>query len=139
MPWTLAYEHDRLGNPVAGKIHNLIEATEAGASVRVRLDYAEECPAVYRDAISLWIREGQVYAQLAIVVSCAFENDFYGDPATVNPDYEANGLRFLDNPYWYFEIVSTRGDTDKSRWSVADGKPRRRNQGKYAMKWFVNR
>lgn len=139
MSWTLAFQHDRHGKALAGDIRNLIGAIEEGAAVRVRLDYAEEGPAVFRDAISLWVRDGQVYAHLAIVVSCAFQSEFYGETATVNEAYEPTGLRFLDNPYWYFEIVSTRGDTDKSRWSIADAKPRRRNQGKFAMKWFVNR
>lgn len=139
MSWALAYQHDRHGKAIAGDIRDLIDAIEGGATVRVRLDYADECPAVFRNAISLWVRDGQVYAQLAIVVSCAFQSDFFGDTATVNTAYEPTGLRFLDAPYWYFEIVSTQGDTDKSRWSIADAKLRRRNQGKYAMKWFVNR
>lgn len=139
MPWALAYEHDCHGNALAGDLRTLCEAVEAGAQVRVRLDYAEEGPAVLRDAAGLWIRDGHVYAQLTILVSCSFQSAFYGDTATVHADYEPTGMRFLDNPYWYFEIVSTRGDTDKSRWGIGDSRPRRRNQGKYAMKWFVNR
>lgn len=138
MPWTLVYEHDRDGIAVAGNLVTLREAIEAGARVRVRLDYGEEGPAVYRDAAALWIREGQVYAQLSVLVSCAFQSEFHSDSATVNAEYEQAGLRFLDSPYWYFEIVSTRGDTDKSRWGIGDLKSRRRNQGKYAMKWFVD-
>lgn len=139
MPWALVYEHDRHGKYVAGDLGTLTDAIEHGAPVRVRLDYGVEGPAVFRDAAALWIRDGHVHAQLSTVVSCSFQNDFYGDTATVNEHYEPTGLRFLDNPYWYFEIVSTRGDTDKSRWGIGDLKSRRRNQGKYAMKWFVNR
>lgn len=139
MPWTFIYEHDRDGRTVAGDLRTLIDAIEAGAQVRVRLDYAAEGPAVFRDAACLWVRDNHVYAQLTVLVSCSFQQEFYGDSATANADYEPTGLRFLDNPYWYFEIVSTRGDTDKSRWGIGDLKSRRRNQGKYAMKWFVNR
>src|SRR4051794_36186774 len=120
MPWALAYQHDRDGKAIAGNIRDLIDAIEHGAPVRVRLDYAAECPAVFRDAIGLWVRDGQVYAQLAVVVSCAFQDEFFGDAATVNETYEPTGLRFLDDPYWYFELVSTRGDTDKSRWGIGD-------------------
>ena len=137
MPWRLAYQHDPDGAALVGDVRALVEAIENGAEVRVRLDYGSEGPAVFREATCLWVREGHVYAQLAICVSCAFQSDFHGETATVNAGYEPAGLRFLDNPYWYFEIVSTRGDTDKSRWGIDDSRLRRRNQGKYAMKWFV--
>lgn len=136
--WNLAYGHDRQGRPVSGKIENLIAAVRAGAPVRVRIDYAEEGPPIYRDVAALWIKDGHVYAQNSTVISAAFQAVYVnGDTATVADTYEKDGLRFLDNPYWYFEICSTRGDVDKSRWGIGDHKLRRRNQGKFAIEWFV--
>lgn len=138
MGWKLSYAHDRQGRPVEGKLADLIAAVRAGHEARVCVDYAEEGPPIYRDLTALWVKDGQVYAQSPPVVSACFENvHVAGDAATVGPGYEPAGLRFLDNPYYYFEIVSTLGDVDKSRWSIADHKLRRRNQGKFAMKWFT--
>ncbi|MCE9592030.1 MAG: hypothetical protein K8S99_16095 [Planctomycetes bacterium] len=138
MGWKLTYAHDRLGKPVSGRLADLIAAIESGCEARICIDYAQDGPPIYRDLTALWIKEGQVYAQSPPVVSCCFENVYVGgDTATVGPDYEGTGLRFLDNPYYYFEIVSTRGDVDKSRWGIADHKLRRRNQGKFAMRWFT--
>ena len=138
MPWKLTYAHDRDGKPVSGSLAELIKAIENGAEARICLDYASEGPAIYRDLTAMWIKEGHVYAQSPAVVSCCFESVYVGgDKATVNADYEPNGLRFLDSPYYYFEIVSTRGDVDKSRWGIADNKLRRRNQGKFGIKWFT--
>jgi hypothetical protein len=139
MSWIFAYGHDRLGAPVKGSLGALRDAIRAGAPARIRIDYAAEGPPIYRDLAALWIKGDHVYAQCSTIVSASFQNVFIGDAATVNPDYEEEGLRFLDNPYYYFEICSTLGDVDKSRWGVADGKLRRRNQGKFAMDWFVQK
>ena len=140
MAWTLAYEHDRDGRAVAGDRAALIAAIEGGAEVRVRIDYAEQGPAIFRDMTALWVKDGHVYGQAPPTVSCCF-GDVYvnGDTATVGADYPPDGLRFLDNPYWYFEICSTTGHLDKSRWGIADHKLRRRNQDTFAIRWFVRR
>jgi len=140
MSWTLAYAHDRLGNPVKGSLAELRDAIRNGSPARVRIDYAVEGPPIYRDIAALWIKGEHVYAQSSPVVSAAFQSVYVnGDLATVNAEYEPDGLRFLDNPYYYFEICSTLGDVDKSRWGIADQKLRRRNQGKFAIEWFVQR
>jgi hypothetical protein len=138
MGWKLSYAHDRQGKPVQGRLADLIAAVQNGHEVRVCVDYAEEGPPIYRDLTALWVKGDHVYAQSPPVVSACFENVYVNaDTATVGPGYEPTGLRFLDNPYYYFEIVSTLGDVDKSRWGIADNKLRRRNQGKFAMKWFT--
>lgn len=51
MPWTIVDEHDRHGTAVSGNLVTLREAIET--RVRVRLDYGEQGPAVYRDAAAL--------------------------------------------------------------------------------------
>jgi hypothetical protein len=140
MTWTFAYAHDKNGNAVRGSLQELADAIRNGAPARVRIDYAVEGPPIYRDIAALWIKDGHVYAQSSPVVSAAFQAVYVnGDTATVSADFEADGLRFLDNPYYYFEICSTRGDVDKSRWGIADNKLRRRNQGKFAIEWFVQK
>jgi hypothetical protein len=138
MQWSLIYAHDRNGRPVDGELSELIEAIQHGAEVRYYVDYAEDGPGCYKEAQALWIRDGQVYAQNTTSVSCCFDSTYVaGETAAVAAGYEKEGLRFLDDPYFYFQIVSTLGDTDMSRWSVGEHKLRRRDQKKYAIKWFV--
>lgn len=138
MSWNFVYAHDKNGNVTRGSLAALVSAVRNGSPARVRIDYGVEGPPIYRDIAALWIKDGHVYAQSSPVVSCAFQSVYVnGDLATVNADYEPEGLRFLDNPYYYFELCSTRGDVDKSRWGIADNKLRRRNQGKFAIEWFV--
>lgn len=137
MGWVMIYAHDATGGAVAGSLADLRDAIRRGCPARVRIDYAAEGPAIYRDIAALWIRDEHVYAQCSTTVSATFQSEFYGDSATVNAAYELGGLRFLDDPYYYFEICSTHGDVDKSRWGIADQKLRRRNQGKFALEWFV--
>lgn len=140
MGWTLMYGHDRAGKALKGSLEELCAAVRNGSPVRVRIDYAEEGPPIYRDIAALWIKDGQVYAQSSPVVSAAFQSVYVnGDTATVADSYEKDGLRFLDNPYYYFEICSTLGDVDKSRWGIADQKLRRRNQGKFGIEWFAQK
>jgi hypothetical protein len=139
MSWVLAYAHDKAGNPVKGSLAELRSAVRAGSPARVRIDYDVEGPAIYRDIAALWIKGDHVYAQCSPIISASFQDEFVGDSATVNMEYEPGGLRFLDDPYYYFEICSTLGDVDKSRWRIADHKLRRRNQGKFALEWFVQK
>jgi hypothetical protein len=139
MNWVLVYAHDKAGNPLKGSLAELRSAVRAGSPARVRIDYDVEGPAIYRDIAALWIKGDHVYAQCPPIISAAFQDQFVGDPATVNAEYESGGLRFLDDPYYYFEICSTLGDVDKSRWRIADHKLRRRNQGKFALEWFVQK
>ena len=140
MEWTLAYSHDRNGRPLAGDLAVLIDAIQHGAEVRYYIDYAEDGPGCYKEAQALWIRNGQVYAQNTSSVSACWDSPYHaGDTATVSPDYEKLGLRFLDDAYFYFQIVSTLGDTDMSRWNVGEHKLRRRDQKNYAIQWFVRR
>lgn len=140
MPWELAYAHDKHGNPVTGSLNTLINAVENGAEVRVCIDYDDLGPCRYFGVQSVWIRNGHVHAQDSLSVSCAFTDSYsWGSAASVDASYNKEGLRFLDDAYHYYEIVSTTGDTDKSRWNIGEHKLRHRNQGKFAMKWFVNR
>ncbi len=46
------------------------------------------------------------------------------------------GLNFLSV---YFEIFSTTGDLDMSRWNIGEHKLRRRDQEKFALTWFAQR
>ena len=139
MSWELAYAHDSAGRPVDGSREWLIDAIEHGAEVRLFIDYGD-VPGCYKDAQAIWIKGGHVYAQNTITVSCAFTPDYaWGVGASVDPSFEATGLRFLDDAYHYFEIVSTTGDADEARWNIGEHTLRGRNQKRYAMTWFVRR
>ena len=73
-------------------------------------------------------------------MSAAFSAEYpWGSGARIDPSYEAGGLRFLDDAYHYYEIVSTTGDADEARWNIGEHTLRGRNQRRYAMKWFVRR
>lgn len=140
MTWTMVYAHDKDGRPTAGKLDDLINAIQAGCPVRYGIDYANHGPEVFKSAQLVCVRNGQVYAQSTGSVSCCFEPSYVnGDTATVAPGYEPQGLRFLDDAYHYFEIVSTRGDCDMSRWNIGEHHCRRRDQDKFGVRWFVQR
>jgi hypothetical protein len=137
--WELAYAHDPDGQHVEGSRAGLVEAIEHGAEVRVFIDYGD-VPGCYKDAQAIWIKGGHVYAQNTVTVSAAFTSEYaWGDAASVDSGFEAAGLRFLDDAYHYFEIVSTTGDADEARWNIGEHTLRGRNQKRYAMKWFVRR
>ena len=139
MSWELSYAHDAAGRPVDGSRAGLIDAIEHGAEVRLFIDYGD-VPGCYKEAQAIWIKGGHVYAQNTVTVSCAFTAEYpWGAGASVDPAFEATGLRFLDDAYHYFEIVSTTGDADEARWNIGEHALRGRNQKRYAMKWFVRR
>lgn len=139
MPWQLAYHHDAQGKRIAGSLADLIDAVEHGAEVRYYIDYAP-APGCYKEAQAIWIKGGHVYVQNTVSVSAAFSDQYaWGSASSVDPSYEKDGLRFLDDAYHYYEIASTTGDADETRWNIGEHKLRKRNQCKYAMKWFVRR
>ena len=107
--------------------------------VRVFVDYAP-VPGCYKDAQAIWVKDGHVYIQNTTTVGCAFTPDYeWGSGSAVSPSFAAGGLRFLDDAYHYFEILSTSGDADESRWNVGEHRLRARNQARYPMRWFVRR
>ncbi|NEQ79416.1 MAG: hypothetical protein F6K26_03895 [Moorea sp. SIO2I5] len=118
--WSLAYAHDKTGQKIAGDINSLIEAIEAGHSVRVLME-GNDLQYV-TDAENLWIKNGIVYAQNTSHVSVTFQGDV---------------LKFKDDSYWWMVIVSTKGDRDMIRWNVGEHKSRGHTQDKVAIKWFI--
>ncbi|MBM4407159.1 MAG: hypothetical protein FJ038_00835 [Chloroflexi bacterium] len=139
MAWELAYAHDAAGLALEGSRADLIEAIEHGAEVRVFVDYAP-VPGCYKEAQATWVKDGHVYVQNTASVGCAFTPEYaWGSGSAVDPAFTAGGLRFLDDAYHYFEILSTTGDADESRWNVGEHRLRARNQAKYPMRWFVRR
>ena len=139
MTWEFAYAHDAAGAALEGSRADLVAAIEHGAEVRVFVDYAP-VPGCYKDAQALWIKDGHVYAQNTVGIGCAFTPTYeWGSSSAVSSSFAEGGLRFLDDAYHYFEILSTSGDADESRWDVGEHKLRARNQARYPMRWFVRR
>lgn len=139
MTWELAYAHDAAGAPLAGSRASLVAAIEGGAEVRVFVDYAP-LPGCYKDAQALWVKGGHVYTQNTASIGCAFTPEYeWGSGSVASPEFTEGGLRFLDDAYHYFEILSTTGDADESRWNVGEHHLRARNQARYPMRWFVRR
>lgn len=141
MKWSHIYAHDAQGHRTAGDLASLIDVVRHGSPVRVFIDYAHHGPGCYKDAQAVWIKHGHVYGQNSATISCCFQPSYVnGDTATVSlPGYEPDGLRFLDDAYHYFEIFSTTGDVDMSRWNIGEHKLRRRDQEKFALTWFAQR
>lgn len=139
MPWEFAYAHDAAGNRLDGSRADLIAAIEGGAEVRVFVDYAP-VPGCYKEAQAIWVRDGHVYVQNNASIGASFTPEYaWGSGSAVAPSYPENGMRFLDDAYHYFEILSTTGDADESRWNVGEHRLRARNQATYPMRWFVRR
>ena len=149
--WTLTYANDNRGNALKGSVEELIDAIRNGAPVRYYVDYYGDGEGIYRDAELISIKDGVVWVQNTSAVGTSYKPVYYGgDTATVGerlemtppvPDipYPEAGLRFIDDAYHYYEIVSTSGDSDMSRWKVGEHTLHRRNHGHFAMQWFVNR
>lgn len=139
MAWELTYAHDAAGLALKGSRADLIEAIEGGAEVRVFVDYAP-VPGCYKEAQAIWVKDGHVHVQNTASIGCAFTPEYaWGSGSAVDPSFAEGGLRFLDDAYHYFEILSTTGDADESRWNVGEHRLRARNQAKYPMRWFVRR
>ena len=139
MAWEFAYAHDADGNAVQGSRADLIGAIESGAEVRIFVDYAP-VPGCYKEAQAIWVKDGHVYAQNTTGIGSAFTPEYvWGSGSEVSPSFAEGGLRFLDDAYHYFEILSTTGDADESRWNVGEHTLRARNQTRYPMRWFVRR
>ena len=139
MAWEFAYAHDAAGGALEGSRADLIAAIEGGAEVRVFVDYAP-VPGCYKEAQAIWVKDGHVFVQNTVSVGSAFTSEYtWGSGSTVSPEFAEGGLRFLDDAYHYFEILSTTGDADESRWNVGEHLLQARNQAKYPMRWFVRR
>jgi hypothetical protein len=139
MTWEFAYSHDAEGGPVDGSRADLIDAIEHGAEVRIFVDYAP-VPGCYKDAQAIWVSDGHVYVQNNASVGAAFSPDYtWGTSSAVDASFAPGGLRFLDDAYHYFEILSTSGQADEARWNVGEHQLRGRNQARYPMRWFVRR
>ena len=139
MAWELAYAHDAAGVALEGSRADLIAAIEGGAEVRVFVDYAP-VPGCYKEAQAIWVKDGHVFVQNTASIGSAFTPEYaWGSGSAVSPSFAEGGLRFLDDAYHYFEILSTTGDADESRWNVGEHRLRARNQASYPMRWFVRR
>jgi hypothetical protein len=139
MGWEFAYAHDAQGAPLDGSREVLIEAIERGAEVRIYVDYSP-VPGCYKSAEAIWVADGHVYVQNNASVGAAFSPDYtWGSSSDVDPSFAPGGLRFLDDAYHYFEILSTSGQADEARWNVGEHRLRGRNQARYPMRWFVRR
>ena len=139
MAWEFVYAHDASGGPTEGSREALVAAIEQGAEVRVFVDYAP-VPGCYKNAEAVWIKDGHVYIQNTSGVGAAFSADYaWGTGSAVDPSFAPGGLRFLDDAYHYFEILSTTGEADEARWNVGEHQLRGRNQMRYPMRWFVRR
>jgi hypothetical protein len=139
MTWEFAYAHDATGAPLEGSRADLVAAIEGGAEVRVFVDYAP-APGCYKEAQAIWLKDGHVYIQNNASVGAAFTADYpWGTGASVDPSFAPGGLRYLDDAYHYFEILSTNGEADEARWNVGEHQLRGRNQARYPMRWFVRR
>lgn len=139
MAWEFVYAHDAAGRPTDGSRADLIAAIEGGAEVRIFVDYAP-VPGCYKEAQAIWVKDGHAFVQNTASIGAAFTPEYaWGSGSGVAPDFPEGGLRFLDDAYHYFEILSTTGDADESRWNVGEHRLRARNQAKYPMRWFVRR
>ena len=139
MAWEFAYAHDAAGGSLEGSRADLIAAIEGGAEVRVFVDYAP-VPGCYKEAQAIWVKDGHVFVQNTASIGSAFTSEYtWGSGSVVSASFADGGLRFLDDAYHYFEILSTTGDADESRWNVGEHQLRARNQAKYPMRWFVRR
>jgi len=139
MAWEFAYANDANGARRDGSRADLIAAIEQGAEVRVFVDYAP-VPGCYKEAQSIWVKDGHVYVQNTTTIGSAFTPEYaWGSGSAVAESFSEGGLRFLDDAYHYFEILSTTGDADESRWNVGEHQLRARNQARYPMRWFVRR
>jgi hypothetical protein len=137
--WDFVYAHDAAGAPLEGSREVLVTAIGRGAEVRVFVDYAP-APGCYKNADAVWVKDGHVYIQNTASIGAAFSSDYaWGTGSAVDPSFEPTGLRFLDDAYHYFEILSTSGEADESRWNVGEHRLRGRNQMRYPMRWFVRR
>jgi hypothetical protein len=139
MTWEFAYAHDAAGEPLEGSRADLVGAIEPGAEVRVFVDYAP-VPGCYKGADATWIKDGHVYIQNTGSIGAAFTSEYlWGTSSAVDPSFAPGGMRFLDDAYHYFEILSTSGEADEARWNVGEHHLRGRNQMRYPMRWFVRR
>jgi hypothetical protein len=139
MAWEFVYANDAAGAALEGSRTELVGAIEAGAEVRIFVDYAP-LPGCYKEAQAIWVKDGHVHIQNTTTVSCAFTSEYpWGTASASSPSFGEGGLRFLDDAYNYFEILSTTGDADETRWNVGEHRLRGRNQARYPMRWFVRR
>jgi len=120
-PWKLAYAHKSNGRPTFGSKANLLNAIKNGASVRITHengDYAFP-------ASNLALSGSEVAAQNVNHVSMQTATD------------NRSEMQIQSKAYWWFTIVTTRGERDMSRWKVGVHKSVGRNQNRVGLKWFV--
>lgn len=119
--WTLAYAHDKDGNPLEGDINVLINAVKNGQDVKIIMnDNQDEYYST--EAENLWVKKGIVYAQ---------------NTSSVSVEFQGKILRFQEDSYYWMVIVSTIGNRDMIRWSVGEHTPQGHDSDKVAMKWFI--
>jgi hypothetical protein len=121
----LLYSHDKNGIKISGEIESLIKAIHDGSSSRILLD-DENGVQLATNAETLWIRKGIVYAQNSSHISVQFD--------------KKDILKFKDDSYHWFIIVSSIGDRDMIRWKVGEHTlaATGHTHDKVAIKWFVD-
>ncbi|EDO46271.1 predicted protein [Nematostella vectensis] len=123
-PWSLALAHNEQGTPLAGSRAGLVKAVRAGAAVRiVQIDGAYAFPA---QNLQVDPTGSDVAAQTLNSVSM---QEVAG----------ASEMEIQPNPYWWFTIVTSRGERDMSRWSVGAHVSRGNSKDRVGLKWFVQK
>ncbi|XP_048590026.1 uncharacterized protein LOC125573551 [Nematostella vectensis] len=123
-PWSLALAHNAQGTPLAGSRAGLVKAVRAGAAVRIlQIDGAYAFPA---QNLQVDPTGSDVAAQTLNSVSM---QEVAG----------TSEMEIKPNPYWFFTIVTSRGERDMSRWSVGAHVSRGNSKDRVGLKWFVQK
>ena len=119
--WVLLYETDSLGNLVQGDLSELADAINAGADVKVVLNYGgsrigvQKCETAYTEGV--W-----AVCQIGVISS--------GGPWI-------GEFHIPDNPYYLFQIVNSDGTFIQDRWYVSTQTRFVKTTNTYPAKWYV--
>jgi hypothetical protein len=116
----LLYSHNKDGNRTSGHIKELVDAILGGRPVRIVIQHSTYQFATRAE--HLWVKNEVVYAQTANAWCVRWEADF---------------LKFQDDPCYWKMIVDTQGEVDVIKLDGATGKPREHQQIRAAVKWFA--
>lgn len=112
--WTLAYSHDSTGRRLDGSLDFFVGAVLAGRRVRVKMSET-----YFVETDNVYVRNGHVSAQLLGHLS---KKDTYS---------------FQSDVYWYWQIASTTGDVETTRYNIGSTKHRGNSNAKASIEWYI--
>ena len=116
-PWTLVLSVDARGTVTHGRKVALAEAIKSGASVRF-FDWG------FLGADNLALNGNDVSVQNNNVLNLR--------------QLPMNDFEFVNNPYWLFNIVTTKGTRAESRWIYGRHQSRGQTIENHPVDWFVS-